>query len=793
MAALYYRRIRAQPLRRTLREMLDPARLARHLRLFASGDSRARSNSYLPSFSRDQERNFCAAILDSPPDQVEDLFAELESESHFVASLREHYRITRGPEAPGLELGRFKVWYAIVRTLKPAKVVETGVHDGLSSAIILRAMERNAAGRLVSIDLPSTDLPPGIAGPGWLVPEFLKSRWRLCLGDARDLLPQVAGTEAPIDIFIHDSDHSPEHMEFEYRTVRPRLASRALILSDADLEHELLDRLAIEWSVPRFRFQSVAAQLRGPQAGRPDFIGGLRIESRAAGDRTRDSFGKILRSGDQMIVHGSAGNHEAKSRAGRNRGGRTVRSLLSGVALATAVGAGGSVAGAADQFALIHRLVAGGTNPEAHPTEAEFQALHELNTYRMRIINGDNNLAAVGADDSLQLKWSPILENGLRLCQSNGWIPRVVIGLKVPAPLMATRPDGTRYGPSSWPTYDRYTQAFLKHLTQEWKFSKVELEVGNEMDIPANNWVAAVKPRKGPAAQEGFDAYVILYRHIGKVVAAYREQHPEFTIKLGGPALARPFLGWRGQADWATQLVRVAAADHLPLDFVSTHAYGNDASANKMKESLRSLQSEMAAVGLTPHVSVSEYGMTAAANLDINFEPVAGAWMFEFAHDLDEVGIDDAIFLSLSEFYDGPYWWPTLFRRDGSPTHYFIAMKAMAEFNGQRLICTSPQQVVQCFAAQQPSGAINVIAWRLSWRQQPIPNLTNWPQGVGPTRIDIEGLSMPPPSNAMTNISVNAVPRGSIAGAVSRPNPGAIQVRQLPMPLGGYVMFTLGG
>ncbi len=46
-------------------------------------------------------------------------------------------------QRPGL--GRRLGWYAIVRLLKPRRIVETGTHDGLGSLVLLAALERNAA------------------------------------------------------------------------------------------------------------------------------------------------------------------------------------------------------------------------------------------------------------------------------------------------------------------------------------------------------------------------------------------------------------------------------------------------------------------------------------------------------------------------------------------------------------------------------------------------------------------------------------------------------------------------
>src|ERR1051325_5013148 len=84
--------------------------------------------------------------------------------------------------------------YAVVRSFKPLVVVETGVASGISSAHILRALAANGTGALYSIDLPNVQegsgLPAGRTS-GWIVPDSLRGRWKLQIGDTRKLLPEL--------------------------------------------------------------------------------------------------------------------------------------------------------------------------------------------------------------------------------------------------------------------------------------------------------------------------------------------------------------------------------------------------------------------------------------------------------------------------------------------------------------------------------------------------------------------------------------------------------------------------
>jgi hypothetical protein len=125
--------------------------------------------------------------------------------------------------------------YAVVRAVKPAVAVETGVASGMSSAHILRALAANGSGTLHSIDLPNVQqgstLPPGCA-TGWIVPHSLRGPWRLHIGDSREILPPLLDALGRVDLFLHDSDHSYEHMSFEFEQAYPRLAPGGLLMSD---------------------------------------------------------------------------------------------------------------------------------------------------------------------------------------------------------------------------------------------------------------------------------------------------------------------------------------------------------------------------------------------------------------------------------------------------------------------------------------------------------------------------------------------------------------------------------
>lgn len=114
--------------------------------------------------------------------------------------------------------------YGLVREFKPRILVETGVCNGVSTAVILTALEMNKAGSLYLIDFPEytdTDYEKGTFWdgkkgavvpkgklPGWLIPDKYRERWHLILGRSQEKLPVLLDELGEIDFFIHDSEHS---------------------------------------------------------------------------------------------------------------------------------------------------------------------------------------------------------------------------------------------------------------------------------------------------------------------------------------------------------------------------------------------------------------------------------------------------------------------------------------------------------------------------------------------------------------------------------------------------------
>ncbi len=136
--------------------------------------------------------------------------------------------------------------YSLVRALRPSIAVETGVASGVSTTLILRALERNGRGELFSVDLPSYEKTgyvnldgqldhvhlPGTKAPGWLVPNRLRSSWELNIGSSTDLLGPLLARLGRVDFFFHDSDHSYDVMMLEFKSAWRAMSSGSVLYSD---------------------------------------------------------------------------------------------------------------------------------------------------------------------------------------------------------------------------------------------------------------------------------------------------------------------------------------------------------------------------------------------------------------------------------------------------------------------------------------------------------------------------------------------------------------------------------
>jgi predicted O-methyltransferase YrrM len=132
--------------------------------------------------------------------------------------------------------GLARTLWCLVWHMRPAHVVETGVAHGLSSRILLDALEHADAGRLWSIDLPPMTITERRVEVGAAVPADLRKRWTYLEGSSRRRLPPLLRQLGQVELFCHDSLHSTRNVRWELTRAWDALAPGGVVVVD-DVDH----------------------------------------------------------------------------------------------------------------------------------------------------------------------------------------------------------------------------------------------------------------------------------------------------------------------------------------------------------------------------------------------------------------------------------------------------------------------------------------------------------------------------------------------------------------------------
>lgn len=180
------------------------------------------------------DERFLSSITGVSARTIRTFLGEPTQTPDFAARVRDAETTFRSLQIRSADLYAKKalLQYIAIRAFRPAVVVETGVANGVSSAYILLALRKNQHGTLHSVGLEDPAFLPAGKPLGWMVPESFKSQWDLLIGDSRSLLPSLLAKLGSIDVFIHDSLHTYDHMLWEYRTAFPYLRPGGLLFSD---------------------------------------------------------------------------------------------------------------------------------------------------------------------------------------------------------------------------------------------------------------------------------------------------------------------------------------------------------------------------------------------------------------------------------------------------------------------------------------------------------------------------------------------------------------------------------
>jgi predicted O-methyltransferase YrrM len=155
---------------------------------------------------------------------IKEAIGDTELRAYFDAKMTAHDG-QKSPANVRSPFGRRLGWYAVVRTIKPRLVVETGVERGHGALMLCAALMKNQKDGFPGRYL-GTDIDPQA---GRLLSEPYSRMGEILYGDS---ITSLKALSQPIDLFINDSDHSAEYEAREYEVIGPLLSESAIVLGD---------------------------------------------------------------------------------------------------------------------------------------------------------------------------------------------------------------------------------------------------------------------------------------------------------------------------------------------------------------------------------------------------------------------------------------------------------------------------------------------------------------------------------------------------------------------------------
>ena len=281
--------------------------------------------------------------------------------------------------------------------------------------------------------------------------------------------------------------------------------------------------------------------------------------------------------------------------------------------------------------------------------------------------------------------------------------------------------------PKSWPLWDGMIAAFARHLVARYGIAEVSkwyFEVWNEPNL--DFWAGVPKQ----------STYFALYDHTAR---ALKSVSP--LLRVGGPATA--------QSAWVPAFLDHVAKDHVPVDFVSTHIYGQDPPKNVFGTDRPIPISEMVCKAAAkvhrevkdsplPNLPIiySEFNATFRNDPQITDSLFMGPWMADTIRQCD--GLTHMMsYWTFSDVFEEQgvvkkpfYGGFGLIAENNLPKPAFNAFKRLHKLGDRRI----PVNSSDVLATRRADGTVVVAAWNMVLPGQTgqASEMTLQLQGAGP-------------------------------------------------------------
>jgi xylan 1,4-beta-xylosidase len=260
--------------------------------------------------------------------------------------------------------------------------------------------------------------------------------------------------------------------------------------------------------------------------------------------------------------------------------------------------------------------------------------------------------------------------------------------------------------PKDWNKWDDLITQFSKHLVDRYGIDEVAqwyFEVWNEPNL--DFW--AGEPKQA--------TYWELYDHTAR---ALKQVSPR--LRVGGPATA--------QAAWADAFIRHCADNKVPVDFVSTHVYGNDTAKDVFGTDEKIPRDQMVCravkkvhdqirASTMPDLPLiwTEYNASYSNDPAVTDSIYMGPWMADTIRQCDGL-VDMMSYWTFSDVFEEQgvvkqpfYGGFGLIAAGGIPKPAYDAFKVLHELGEERIAVASNSVLV----TRRRDGSLVVAAWNL--------------------------------------------------------------------------------
>lgn len=196
--------------------------------------------------------------------------------------------------------------------------------------------------------------------------------------------------------------------------------------------------------------------------------------------------------------------------------------------------------------------------------------------------------------------------------------------------------------PKDYELWDDMIRAFATHLIARYGIEEVstwKFEVWNEPNL--DFWGGTPKQ----------STYWTLYDHTARAIKSVSQR-----LQVGGPATA--------QAAWIPNFLAHVYENHVPVDFVSTHVYGNDSAPTVLATNVDVPRDQMVYLAVKkvhdqiassplPHLPLifSEYGASYSNEPNVTDSPFMGPWLANTIRQCDGL-VDNMAYWTFSDVFE---------------------------------------------------------------------------------------------------------------------------------------------